>query len=85
MSPGSTIRPGARTVFCSAVEALQRFCHRACYPRQPRNNRIAGQGVEVAVANDPALASGANVWLGDVVHEGVAHSLSLPLADRLRG
>jgi alanine dehydrogenase len=40
---------------------------------------IAGQGVEAAVAADPALAKGANVWRGQLVHEGVAESLSMPL------
>ena len=27
---------------------------------------------------EPSLAHGANVWLGDLVHQGVAESLSLP-------
>jgi alanine dehydrogenase len=30
------------------------------------------------VRTEPALAFGANVWRGDIVHEGVADSLGLP-------
>jgi alanine dehydrogenase len=44
----------------------------------PFVERIAGQGVEAAVGADPSLAHGANVWLGELVHKGVAESLSLP-------
>jgi alanine dehydrogenase len=49
----------------------------------PFIERIAGKGVEAAVRADPALALGANVWEGKLVHRGVAESLSLtytPLA-----
>jgi alanine dehydrogenase len=46
----------------------------------PFVERIAGQGVEAAVRGDRSLAGGANVWLGQLVHPGVAESLSLPLA-----
>lgn len=44
----------------------------------PYVERIAGDGVEAAVAGDPALAQGANVWRGHIVCEGVADSLGLP-------
>ncbi|HEX5065261.1 MAG TPA: alanine dehydrogenase [Myxococcota bacterium] len=44
----------------------------------PFVERIAGKGVEGAVRDDPALALGANVWQGKLVHRGVAESLSLP-------
>jgi alanine dehydrogenase len=46
----------------------------------PFVERIAGQGIEAAVRGDPALACGANVWKGSLVHKGVADSLSLPHA-----
>ena len=42
---------------------------------------IAGEGVETALRSDPALAHGANVWRGEIVHPGVAESLELPLTD----
>ena len=45
----------------------------------PFVERIASQGVWAAVSEDPALAAGANIWRGEVVHHGVAESLSLPL------
>jgi alanine dehydrogenase len=44
----------------------------------PFVERIAAQGIEAAVRSDPALALGANVWQGRVVHRGVADSLGLP-------
>ena len=44
----------------------------------PFVERIAGQGIEAAVRSDPALAHGANVWMGRLVHRGVAESLGLP-------
>ena len=44
----------------------------------PYVERIAEQGIEAAVRSDHSLAHGANVWLGSVVHRGVAESLSLP-------
>jgi alanine dehydrogenase len=44
----------------------------------PFVERIAGQGIEAAMRLDPALAQGANVWCGEVVHPGVAESLGLP-------
>jgi alanine dehydrogenase len=47
----------------------------------PFVERIAGQGIEAAVREDPALALGANVWRGDLVHRGVADSLGLPHAE----
>jgi len=43
----------------------------------PFVERMASEGVEAAVKSDPALAQGANLWRGDVVHEGVAESLEL--------
>jgi alanine dehydrogenase len=52
----------------------------------PFVEKIAALGVEAAVAADDALAQGANVWRGALVHPGVAESLDLPhapLADRL--
>jgi alanine dehydrogenase len=45
----------------------------------PYLEKIAELGVEAAVAEDPALAQGANLWKGHVVCEGVAESLDLPL------
>ena len=39
---------------------------------------IAALGVEEAVRANPTLASGANVWRGAIVCEGVAESLELP-------
>ena len=45
---------------------------------------LARQGAEAAVAGDPALAEGCNVWRGRLVHEGVARSLETdwtPLAE----
>jgi len=47
----------------------------------PLIERIAEQGVEAAVVSDPALALGANVWRGNIVCEGVAESLDLPLVE----
>jgi alanine dehydrogenase len=44
----------------------------------PFVERIAGKGVEAAVRADAALARGANVWEGKLVHRGVAESLGLP-------
>jgi len=45
----------------------------------PFVERMAEEGVAPAVRNDPALALGANLWRGEVVHEGVADSLGLEL------
>jgi alanine dehydrogenase len=45
----------------------------------PFVERLAGQGIEAAIREDPALALGVNLWRGEVVHEGVAASLGLPL------
>ncbi len=47
----------------------------------PLLEKMAALGVEEAVRRDPALAGGANLWRGDVVHPGVADSLELPLTD----
>jgi alanine dehydrogenase len=44
----------------------------------PYIERIAAWGVEEAVRRDPALALGANVWRGRIVHAGVAESLGVP-------
>ena len=44
----------------------------------PFVERIAEVGISEAVSNSPALALGANVWRGDIVHPGVAESLGLP-------
>lgn len=41
----------------------------------PFVERIATAGIEAAVRDDPALALGANVWAGEIVHPGVAASL----------
>ena len=38
----------------------------------PFVEQISSLGVEEAVRTEPALAFGANVWRGDIVHEGVA-------------
>ena len=46
----------------------------------PYLERIAAWGVEEAVRRDPALAKGANVWRGRIVHPGVAESLGVPCA-----
>ncbi len=43
----------------------------------PFVEHMAAEGVESAVKDDPALAKGANVWRGEIVHEGVAESLQL--------
>ena len=45
----------------------------------PFVEQIAARGVEAAVAADPALRLGANVWRGEITCEGVAESLGLPL------
>jgi alanine dehydrogenase len=47
----------------------------------PYLEHMAEQGVAAALAADPALALGANVWKGDVVCEGVADAHGLPLRD----
>jgi alanine dehydrogenase len=44
----------------------------------PFVERIAGHGIEAAVRADPALARGANLWLGTLAHRGLAESLGLP-------
>jgi alanine dehydrogenase len=44
----------------------------------PFVERIAAQGVDEAVRQDPALSQGANVWRGRIVCLGVAESLDLP-------
>jgi alanine dehydrogenase len=46
----------------------------------PYIEKIAALGVEEAVAADSSLAAGANVWRGQVVHEGVAESVEMPFA-----
>jgi alanine dehydrogenase len=46
----------------------------------PFVERIAAQGIEAAVRADGALALGANLWRGELVHRGVAESLGLPYA-----
>ncbi|MBI4776168.1 MAG: alanine dehydrogenase [Deltaproteobacteria bacterium] len=49
---------------------------------------LADQGFSEAVASDPTLAGGVNVYKGKVTHEGVAASLDLeytPLGELLRG
>jgi alanine dehydrogenase len=40
--------------------------------------KMAHQGVETAVAVDPALAKGVNVYRGHVTHEVVARDLNYP-------
>ena len=44
----------------------------------PYLEHMAEQGVAAALASDPALALGANVWKGEVVCEGVAEAHGLP-------
>lgn len=39
---------------------------------------IAELGVNEAIRSSPALALGANIWRGEIVHPGVADSLGLP-------
>ena len=41
----------------------------------PFIEQIATKGAETAIQESPALALGANVWSGDIVHPGVAASL----------
>lgn len=48
----------------------------------PFVERMAAEGVEAAVAGDPALALGVNVWHGGIAHAGVADSLGLPYRPR---
>lgn len=45
----------------------------------PFIQRIASDGVEAAVRDSASLQRGANVWQGQVVHEGVAEAHGLPL------
>ena len=45
---------------------------------------LAGRGVQAAVRRNPALARGANVWRGRIVHPAVAHALG-ERATRARG
>lgn len=44
----------------------------------PYLEKLAAQGVEKAVSSDSVLASGVNLWRGDVTCLGVAESLGLP-------
>jgi alanine dehydrogenase len=44
----------------------------------PFIERIAELGAPGAVAVEPSLALGANIWRGHLVHEGVADSVGLP-------
>jgi alanine dehydrogenase len=44
----------------------------------PYVEQIATRGVRDAILEDPSLEQGANLWLGEVVFEGVAESLALP-------
>ena len=37
--------------------------------------RMANQGVEAALRADPLLATGVNLWRGEVVCEGVAEAM----------
>jgi alanine dehydrogenase len=46
----------------------------------PYVERMAAWGVTEALRRDPALAKGANVWGGKIVHPGVAESLGVPCA-----
>ena len=54
----------------------------------PYVERIAGAGLDAALAAEPALAQGTNVYRGKLVHPGVAevmtHALT-PLGDLVRG
>jgi len=45
----------------------------------PFLHQIAARGVAQAVRENPALALGANIWRGEVVCDGVAAALDLPL------
>jgi alanine dehydrogenase len=47
----------------------------------PYLEAMADRGVAAALAADPALALGANVWKGEVVCEGVAEAHDLPLRE----
>jgi alanine dehydrogenase len=44
----------------------------------PYGLMIANQGIEGAIAENPALRKGVNLWKGDLVYEAVATSLDLP-------
>lgn len=44
----------------------------------PYVRELAGRGAAAAVAADPALARGVNVWRGKIVHPGVAEALKEP-------
>jgi alanine dehydrogenase len=50
----------------------------------PYLEHMADHGVAAALAADPALALGANVWKGEVVCEGVAEAHGLPSRDLAR-
>jgi alanine dehydrogenase len=45
----------------------------------PFVERMTGLGILEAVRSDPALGLGVNVWRGELLCEGVADSLSMPL------
>jgi len=45
----------------------------------PLIEQIADLGIQAAVEADSSLALGANVWRGNIVCEGVAESLGMPL------
>ncbi|MEM7411883.1 MAG: alanine dehydrogenase [Myxococcota bacterium] len=45
----------------------------------PYIERIAGAGIDAALAAEPALALGTNVYRGKLVHPGVADATELPL------
>ena len=54
----------------------------------PYVEAIASEGVEAALAANPDLTQGCNVWRGALVHEGVAASVGIPhtpLASRVEG
>ena len=44
---------------------------------------IAKKGWQKALADDPNLRNGLNVFKGKITHEGVAESLNLPMNDPL--
>jgi alanine dehydrogenase len=64
--------PGAvpRTSSFGLANATLRYIH-----------RIADMGLHDALASDPGLAKGLNIYRGQVMHPAVAETFNLPLAD----
>ncbi len=52
-----------------------------CNATLPYVLQIAGQGAPSAMRHSPAIASAANIVLGEVTNQAVAATFGLPLAD----